>query len=288
MDALHLYLFGRFQACWNERTLDSLDSSKVQELLCYLLLNREHAYSREHLAELLWPDCLAGQSRKYLRQVLWQLRSALNAQIESLDTHVLQVDSGFVAVNPNAKLWLDVDAFERAFNVTRDMNGQDLDDEEIRLLQDAVALHKADLLETWYQDWCLYERERLRSIYVIMLDKLMDACISRREYETGITYGNLILRYDIAHERTHRKLMQLYYQSGDRTAALRQYRRCVAILDKELGVMPTRITITLYEQMTAGQLSDPAMLRSEVELGLSAELPPKLHKHLARLPSGSD
>jgi len=40
-------------------------------------------------------------------------------------------------------------------------------------LQEAVRLSYADLLEGWYQDWCLYERERLQNIYLLILDKLM-------------------------------------------------------------------------------------------------------------------
>jgi two-component SAPR family response regulator len=93
-----------------------------------------------------------------------------------------------------------------------------------------VALYHGDLLEDWFQDWCLYERERLQNIYLAALDKLMDYCEASRDYDAGLAYGTRILRHDLARERTHRRLMRLYYLAGDRTSALRQYDRCVQIL----------------------------------------------------------
>jgi hypothetical protein len=40
----------------------------------------------------------------------------------------------------------------------------DLNEAQAQLLKDAVNLYCGDLLEGWYQDWCLFERERLQSI----------------------------------------------------------------------------------------------------------------------------
>jgi DNA-binding SARP family transcriptional activator len=87
-----------------------------------------------------------------------------------------------------------------------------------------------------------------------MLDKLMDYCEARQEYETGLAYGARILRYDRARERTHRRLMRSHYLAGNRTDALRQYRRCVAALDEELGVPPSKQTVELYERIRADRL----------------------------------
>jgi predicted ATPase len=43
--------------------------------------------------------------------------------------------------------------------------------------------------------------------------------------------------------------MQLYAQTGQRSAALRQYAECVRILDEELGLPPADETTALYEQI---------------------------------------
>ena len=86
-------------------------------------------------------------------------------------------------------------------------------------------------------------------MHLTILDKLVEHCISCAECEKGIAFGAQILRYDQARECTHRQLMQLYTLSGDRTQAMRQYERCVAVLDKELGVEPAASTTELYRRI---------------------------------------
>jgi DNA-binding SARP family transcriptional activator len=134
------------------------------------------------------------------------------------------------------------------------MRGRELDEAAARTLKDAVQLYTADLLESWYQEWCLCERQRLQDMYHTMLDKLMDYCEAHLDYETGVLYGTRILRLDPAQERTHRRLMRLHYLGGDRTAALRQYQLCERALRENLNVKPAQRTVALYEQIRADQL----------------------------------
>ena len=56
----------------------------------------------------------------------------------------------------------------------------------------------------------------------------------------GLAYGMRVLQIDHARERTHRQIMRLQYQAGDRTAALRQYLRCRLALSEELALNPPR------------------------------------------------
>src|SRR6266581_8138039 len=176
MSMLRIYLFGKFCVRRNEQVLDGFDARKVQELFCYLLLHRDHSLPRETLASLLWPDTTTVQSKKNLRQSLWQLQSALGSPNERVNDRVLLVESDWVQLNAEADLWLDVAAFEQAFNLFQKTPGQELDSSQAQLLQDTVPLYQGPLLEGWYQDWCILERERLQSIYLAMLDKLMSYC----------------------------------------------------------------------------------------------------------------
>jgi predicted ATPase len=58
--------------------------------------------------------------------------------------------------------------------------------------------------------------------------------------------------------------MQLYAQTGRRSAALRQYTECVRLLDEELGLAPAEETTALYEQIRAMPPAEAA-----VALGLA-------------------
>jgi DNA-binding SARP family transcriptional activator len=162
---------------------------------------------------------------------------------------MLVVETDWIQLNPDAILWLDVAVFEQAFSCVRGVPGSELEAHRVRALRDATSLYQGDLLEGWYQDWCLFERERFQSTYLSMLDKLMGYCEAHLRWEEGLAYGTQILRFDRARERTHRRLMRLQYLAGKRTAALRQYDRCVAALGEELGVGPSRRTRLLYDEI---------------------------------------
>ena len=144
--------------------------------------------------------------------------------------------------------------FEQAFANVGDVPGVQLNTAQAEVVGQMVGLYRGDLLEGWYQDWCVFERERFLHMYLKLCDKLMRYCTVNAIYEAGIAYGADILRYDLARERTHRQLMRLHYFSGNRTGALRQYERCRQALQEELGVAPAQLTQDLYQQICADAL----------------------------------
>lgn len=270
MPALSIHLFGKFSVNADGQPLEGFDACKVQELLSYLLVHRERPHTRESLASLLWGETATDKSKKYLRQTLWHLQSALEgrqngAACEGANEggELLSADHDWVRLNAGTPIWLDVEVFERAFAQVQGKAGKDLNNEAKRAVEGAVELYKGDLLEGWYQDWCLYDRERLQNMYLLMLDKLISHCEAHQDYEMGLLHCSLILRYDGARERTHRQLMHLLYMSGDRTAALRQYERCVAALRQELDVAPDRRTVALYQQIRLDQLEEHSLPTAE-------------------------
>ena len=265
MSRISIQLFGQLCVRRNEQVVGGFEAHKVQELFCYLLLHRHHSISRESLASLFWPDCTTSQSKKKLRQALWRLQSALGSQSETAHDRILLVEAERVRINEEADLWLDVAVFEKAFEFVQSLTGQELDTQKAQALQKAVELYQGPLLEGCYEDWCLYERERLQNMYLVMLEKLLGYCEVHQDYDAGILYGMRILSWDKARERAHRRLMRLYYLNGDRAAALRQYEQCVAILDEELGVKPSKRTIALYKQILAEQLIEPEPISTLIE-----------------------
>src|ERR1700676_2417904 len=257
MARLKIRLFGQISVQRGGQPLSGL-STKALELLCYLLLHRERGHTREALAGLFWPEAPDSLSKKYLRQAVWRLHSTLASRADQTQAELLIVHAGWIRVNPEAAWWLDVAAFEQAYDLYRDTPGEGLTDRAAQALEAAVVLYRGDLIEAWYQDWCVYERDRLQLTYLAMLEQLMSHCEARRRYPKGIAYGQYILRYDPARECTHRHLMRLYYQAGDRTTALRQYDRCAAAMAKHFNLQPSRETIALYHQVRGDRLENSA------------------------------
>lgn len=236
--------------------ISGLEARKVQELFTFLLLHRRQLHSRETLADLLWGDCPTAQSKKNLRQTLWQLQSALTSCNGA--SSVLIAEAEWLGINPEAEFWLDVTEFESAAVVLDERAGKLLEPSQAARVEAAVQLYQGNLLEGWYHDWCLFERERLQNLYLTMLSRLIDYAEIHGEYDKGITYGERILRYDRAHERTHQRLMRLRYLAGDRTAALRQFERCAFALQQDLDVKPSQQTLDLYQWLRSDGVSSAA------------------------------
>jgi DNA-binding SARP family transcriptional activator len=259
MSQFQVHLLGKFEAVADDQVTACFGSRKVQELFCYLCIHRQRAHLREALASMLWTEKSGTQSRKYLRQAVWQLQHVLGALVESVEGQVLLIEPEEIRINPKVNLWLDVSELEEAFTLTRKIPGKELSDEQAHRVMTAVQLYRGDLLEGWYQDWCLYERERLENIYLTMLHNLIEYCETHREYESGIDYTRRILAHDRASERSYQALMRLEYLAGDRTAALRAYERCIVVLHEELDVEPSTSTVALFVQIQTDRLSDPPM-----------------------------
>ena len=242
MTDLSIQLFGKFSIRANGKRLEGIDSSKLQQLFAYLLIYRDRSHPREGLADLLWKTSSTSQSKKYLRQALWQLQQRLRE-------HLILIEDDWIRISPEATYWLDVSEFEEAFTEAHGIPGERLSEKVAVSLERAAALYRGDLLEGWYSDWCLYERERLQNMWMAMLDKLMGYCESGGDFEAGLSFGMQVLRDDRARERTHRRLMRMAYLAGDRTGAIRQYERCVQALHEELSVRPSRRTEELHHQI---------------------------------------
>jgi len=257
MDKLKIYLFGKFRIFYDNQPINGLGARKVQELFVYLLVNRDRFHTRDNLADLLWTNSSVSQSKQYLRQSLWQLNSSLDGKCETKN-QVLTLESEWIKINPEAELWIDIDKFEKAYSLSLGIQGRNLEEQAVNSLQDAVELYQGQFLKNWYQNWCIFERERFQNMYLIMLDKLMGYCESHRKYEEGIVFGSRILRCDVAQERTYCRLMRLYYLLGDRTSALRQYERCSDILEQELNAKPAKHTVDLYDLIKNDQFIEEA------------------------------
>lgn len=257
MGTLKIRLLGKFKVSRHDEPLEHTFAPRLQQFFSYLLLFRDRPHPRETLAELFWGNNSTTRSKKYLRQALWQIQSTLADPQDQEQAALVKAEPEWVMLSSAASLCLDVAEFEQAANLSVGVPGRQIDAQTFQLLRHAAGLYAGDLLEGCYQDWCLFERERLQNMYLALLDKLMDYCEAHQEYETGLVYGMQILRYDRARERTHRRMMRLYFFSGQRTEALRQYQRCVESLIEELDVRPSKRTLALYEQVRLDRLEEP-------------------------------
>lgn len=244
MSHLDIQLLGDFQLTHNGRSLNDLNSNRLQTLLVYLLLHRSAPQPRRHIAFLFWPDTSEKQALTNLRTIYTRLRKKLpDADL------FLQSDSQTMQWRSDAPYTLDVAAFETA--VTHAHTTTDW--------QTAVSLYHGPLLPGWYEEWLEPERQRLQQAFLQANETLLHLLEAQRRYPDAIHTAQNHLRHDPLHEATYRRLMRVQALNGEKADALRTYHTCATLLENELGVTPDEATRALYEQLLhAGLEPEPS------------------------------
>jgi DNA-binding SARP family transcriptional activator len=231
-----------------------VDTRKAIALLAYLAVTAER-HGRDQLAELLWPEHDAEHARAALRRTL----SALNGALATDCPGMLVADRASIGLDPRG-LDLDVRRFEELLAACR---GHGHRQEQVcgacvAPLSEAVALHRGDFMAGFalrsaagFEDWQLLQAERLRRELAGALDRLVLGLAGTGALDRAVEAAHRRVALDRLHEPAHRQLMQIYAWSGQRAAALRQYRECVRELDQELGVSPLEETTALYQAIAA-------------------------------------
>jgi len=269
---LEIRLFGTGQALYDSQELPGFPRQQSYLLLCYLLLNRRHPHHRERLASVFWEDAATHVSRKYLRNGLWRLRQNLESAGLPADEY-LSISDDSVSWIGASRYWLDVESFETTVALTQELPVESLTPAQVTTLEKALDLYAGDLLEGVYDDWCLYDRERLRLLYLNALGRLVTYHELHDAPAPGLAYCERILAHDRTRERVHRQMMRLYWRAGHRHAALAQYKRCAQILLEELGIPPMRETTLLYRQMSSNRFNPAEWPTSREPAPLDPSLP---------------
>ncbi len=240
--SLRCYLFGSLQVQWDEASRPLPAGAAARALLAYLIFHHGRDAPRERLAGLFWGDRPDAAARRALSHALWQIRQSLGPGADRLPT-----EREWVRFQLQPQDYLDVQAYERALRQA--WAGPDAPDKS--LLEQAVALYQADLLEGYYDNWLLLERERLRESYLQALDDLILICKQTEDYRRALFYAKQLVLADPLRESAHRELMRLYHLQKRDRAALQQYEHLRLMLERELGVEPARATTALYRQIAS-------------------------------------
>ena len=195
---------------------------------------------RAAVAGELWPDVSEDRARASLRTTLWRLGRSAVPLVEVRPDTVAVADS------------VEVDVAEFHVLATSLTSGVIVDGPELR----AFTAMSGDLLPGWYDDWVLFERERLRQIRLHTLEtvasRLLRLGLSGRAIEVGLAAVQL----DPLRESAHRVLIAAHLHDDNLGEAMRHYVEFRELLGRELAIAPSaRLT-----QMVANRL--PSLLRT--------------------------
>ncbi|HWT99410.1 MAG TPA: BTAD domain-containing putative transcriptional regulator [Terriglobales bacterium] len=241
-----------------ERSATPVLGRKTRGLLACLALSPGKAWPRERLMALLWSDRSEDQARASLRQALAEIRRAIGAQVVRTGDDAISLESALFAVDA-----LDFNRLAQASQW-----------EEAAALYQGPFLDGHGVHDDGFEDWVRGERQRLQELAIDVLERL----VASRKGDAAIAAAQRLLSMDPVRETTHRLLMRLYAEAGQRAKALRQYEHCCDILERDLQAKPDAETVQLHRQIrdeavsiaaTAGNAKRHPDDRAEVKLSIA-------------------
>jgi len=265
---LAIRLLGGFAVTLDGEPVTGFDSNKVRALLAYLAVEANRAHRRESLATLLWPGYPERSARTNLRNALANLRTAIGDR-EAQPPHLLATRDT-LQFNAASDHQMDVAAVEQAAASPRTLTADKL--------VAAAEAYSGDFLAGFtladavaFDDWASATRERVRGQAFDLLGEVVERLEADGDPERAIDYARRRVALSPWQEAAHRDLIRLLAETGQRSAALRQYRACVRALEEELGAEPSEETVSLAEGLQAA--GHAAGSRANSEPGLVHEPP---------------
>jgi DNA-binding SARP family transcriptional activator len=191
-------------------------------MLAFMAL-RSGRVDRRFLAGTLWPDGDDSRASGNLRSSMWRLRCAGIDILES-DNTVVWLRSGTVVDIQSLSDWAG-----------RVIDGTATESDLQILRWDREA---ADLLPGWYDDWVIFERERMRQRFLHALELLSGRLASLGRHAEAVEAALHAVDIEPLRESAHRVLIEAHLAEGNVGEARRAFTEYVSRVKTELGVSP--------------------------------------------------
>jgi DNA-binding SARP family transcriptional activator len=205
----------------NGTRLEVPDGSK--RLLVFVALSAGRV-DRRYAAGSLWPEGSDERAAGNLRSALWRLKCAGINAVES-DKCTLGMRRGTVVDLGVVDEW-----------AARLVEGS-ATQTDLCLLSwrwDAI-----DLLPGWYDDWVIFERERIRQRLLHALEALSRRLVEVNRCAEAVDAAISAVSADPLRESANRVLIEAYMAEGNLIEARRAYERHRDSVRRELGVEPS-------------------------------------------------
>lgn len=244
---LRVLALGPLQVFVGDRQVESSawGSARSRELLMYLLMHPE-GRTKEQAGLAFWPEASSVQLRNSFHVTLHRLRKALGRG----EWITLAGDRYRIA--PDAIDTFDVATFEREYSEARRAVQRQQPDAMVKLEQ-ALSHFRGDFLDGEPAgDWHFDHRERLQRLYLTGLMELGERQVREERYEKAADSYRRVLARDEFHEEAMLALLRCHAALGERSQALRAYRRYAERLRQELEAEPGRDILRFAERLQDG------------------------------------
>jgi DNA-binding SARP family transcriptional activator len=243
MTKLSLRLLGAFQVERDGILLNGFATDKVRALLAYLAVERERPHRRESLSALLWPEQNDERARQSLRQALSHLKQALGGE------DFLLISPQDIQLNPQASVWTDVNQVETYARACQKHRHRSIECclPCLQRQQTLVENSGGDFLDGFpsqnsdnFEEWVILTRQRLCQQAMSAHIALADLYERSGDLQTALQQAMAQIKMEPWREETHRQVMRIQAQRGERSRALAQYHFCRRVLPVQKPVRSTK------------------------------------------------
>jgi DNA-binding SARP family transcriptional activator len=206
----------------------------AQRLVAHLCLSRSPP--RTAIAGHLWPDVPEDHAHGSLRSALWRLHK--------IAPGVVEVSGGTLSLAEGVHV--DVRELGEWARRVRDPHCH-LD--EVGVPDTHLC---GDLLPGWYDDWVLFERERLRQLRMHALELVAGRLTAAGRHGDALQAAHDAVRAEPLRESAHRMVIRVHLAEGNVVDALRTYEQFRIMIADELGLQPSAQMARLLEGFPGG------------------------------------
>ncbi|QJD86418.1 response regulator [Cohnella herbarum] len=221
-------------------------SSKSAELFAYLLLYRGKRVARSRLVTDIFGGMTRDNAEKYLNTTVYQLRKSLEPF--GLRETVRSENDGYVLELNRAVI--DYETFERQMEQQLGVEDGNVDN-----LLKVERLYTGDLFGSKAYVWAIQETERLAERYSFFVKRLAEAFLSQGNTVAAAKLLTKLHARNSLDESVVSLLMRVHAREENKKGLTSQYTDYVKLLNRELGIRPSKELLLLYDSLVSG-LSD--------------------------------
>lgn len=240
---IRVELFGSLKLLFPDGTQLPVRGAKQQAILAILALSPGASTTRDQLIDLLWADRFADQARQSLRQAISKIR------------RLLKIDGVEAFWTDRDRLGLNLDRVDIDVLTFQQLNAEP----GIASAEKAIALHNPKLVdglvvaEAAFENWLSEQRRYKLHAAFPLYERLASHKLKSGQQTEAIEIARRLVSLDNLRESSHRFLMRLLAQSGQRSEAIQQYDECRRLLKLHLDVPPDELTTTILAEIKAAK-----------------------------------
>ena len=243
-EPLHIQLFGPFTLTRGEKTIPekAWKRVKAKEMFKMLCLYPESTFTLEQLAGIFWPESSPDKAKANLWSAVSAFRSAIEPELSArVKSSYLQGSGQTYKLQLPAGSTIDTILFEEKAKKGFQYKKKGDNARALLYFEFAVKLYRDGLLpEDLYAQWSEEPRERFAVLNARILKSMAAIYFERRDLDQCIKVYMKIITLDVWDEDSYFALMQCYVLQGKDLEAIRVFRRCEKVLQRELEIYPNQ------------------------------------------------